>query len=135
VRIQIHGVTTQMTMIWIKSFITIENMNSFRFHEFITYPPSVFPTDLQIRKIASDGHTHTREGVFESFRTGRLERELQMVQLSAIRCYFVSQSSEFCRHNPLCCFLMSVYCCCCLFRYRFSPETFWWTLVHGSTFY
>jgi len=31
-----------------------------------------------------------------------------------------SQSSEFCRHNPLCCFSTSVYCCfccCCLFRY------------------
>jgi hypothetical protein len=32
------------------------------------------------------------------------------------RC-FVSQSSEFCRHNTLCCFSKSVYCCCCLFRY------------------
>jgi hypothetical protein len=30
--------------------------------------------------------------------------------------YFVSQSSEFCRRNPLCCFSTSVYCC--LFRYR-----------------
>jgi hypothetical protein len=30
--------------------------------------------------------------------------------------YFVSQSSEFCRHNPLCCFLRSIYCCCS-FRY------------------
>jgi hypothetical protein len=27
----------------------------------------------------------------------------------------MSQSSEFCHHNPLCCFSMSVYCC--LFRY------------------
>jgi hypothetical protein len=26
------------------------------------------------------------EGVFKSFRTGRLERQLQMVQLSATRC-------------------------------------------------
>jgi hypothetical protein len=26
------------------------------------------------------------EGVFKSFRTGRLEREMQMVQLSATRC-------------------------------------------------
>jgi hypothetical protein len=26
------------------------------------------------------------EGVSESFRTGRLERELQMIQLSATRC-------------------------------------------------
>jgi len=42
--------------------------------------------------------------------------------------YFVSQSSEFCRHNPLCCFSMSV--CCCLFRYRLSPETFGYTLVY-----
>jgi hypothetical protein len=29
--------------------------------------------------------------------------------------YFMCQSSEFCRHNPLCCFSTSV--CCCLFRY------------------
>jgi len=29
--------------------------------------------------------------------------------------YFVSQSSEFCRHNPLCWFSTSV--CCCLFCY------------------
>jgi hypothetical protein len=42
--------------------------------------------------------------------------------------YFVSQPSEFCRHNPLCCFSTSVYCCC-LFRYRLSPETFGCTSV------
>jgi hypothetical protein len=30
------------------------------------------------------------EGVSKSFRTGRLERELQMVQLSAIRCSCIS---------------------------------------------
>jgi hypothetical protein len=44
--------------------------------------------------------------------------------------YFVSQSSDFCRHNPLCCFSTRGYSCCCLFRYRLSPETFWYTLVH-----
>jgi len=44
--------------------------------------------------------------------------------------YFVSHSSEFCCHNPLCCFLTSVYCCC-LFRYRFSPETFGYTYIQG----
>jgi hypothetical protein len=42
--------------------------------------------------------------------------------------YFVSQSSEFCRHNPFCCFSTSVYCCC-LFRYRLSPETFGYILI------
>jgi len=42
--------------------------------------------------------------------------------------YFVSQSSEFCRHNPLCCFSTSV----CLFRYRLSPETFGYTLVYAD---
>jgi hypothetical protein len=31
--------------------------------------------------------------------------------------YFVSQSSEFCCHNPLCCFSTSVYCCKRIFRY------------------
>jgi hypothetical protein len=45
--------------------------------------------------------------------------------------YFVSQSSEFCHHNPLCCFSTRVYCCCCccLFRYRVSSETFGYTIV------
>jgi hypothetical protein len=42
--------------------------------------------------------------------------------------YFVSQSNEFCRHNPLCCFSTSV-CSCCLFRYRLSSETFGYNLV------
>jgi len=31
------------------------------------------------------------------------------LQLSAIYRYFVSQSSQFCRHYPLCCFSTSVY--------------------------
>jgi len=44
--------------------------------------------------------------------------------------YFESQSSEFCRHNPLFCFSTSVYCCCYLFRYRLGPETFGYTLEH-----
>jgi len=40
----------------------------------------------------------------------------------------VSQSSEFCRHDPLCCFSTSDYYCCCLFLIRLSPETFGYTL-------
>jgi len=52
--------------------------------------------------------------VSKSFRTGRLERELQMVQLALCHYvqlyrYFVNESSEFCRHNPLCC--LSSACC------------------------
>jgi len=43
----------------------------------------------------------------------------------------VSQSSEICRHNPLCCFSTSV---CCLFRYRLSPGTFEYTLVSGKDY-
>jgi hypothetical protein len=39
----------------------------------------------------------------------------------------VSRSSEFCRHNPLCCFSASVYC---LFRYGLSAGTFGYALVH-----
>jgi hypothetical protein len=48
--------------------------------------------------------------------------------------YFVSQYSEFCRHNTLCCFSTSVYCCCYLFRYRLSPETFEYTLIFSLHF-
>jgi hypothetical protein len=35
---------------------------------------------------------------------------------------------SFCPRDPLCCFSASV--CCCLFRYRLSPETFGYTLVY-----
>jgi hypothetical protein len=41
----------------------------------------------------------------------------------------VSQFSDFCRQNPLCCFSTSVCCCKRVFRYRLSPETFGYTLV------
>jgi hypothetical protein len=44
--------------------------------------------------------------------------------------YFVSQSGEFCRVHPLCCFSTSVYYCC-LFSYRLSPETFGYALIYG----
>jgi hypothetical protein len=73
-----------------------------------------------LQVVGNFGKRKIHEGVFKSFRTGRLERELQMVQLSATRCSCIailwSQYSEFCRHNPLCCFSTSVYYCC-LFRY------------------
>jgi hypothetical protein len=36
--------------------------------------------------ISTRTHARAREGVFESFRTGRLKQELQMLQLSATRC-------------------------------------------------
>jgi hypothetical protein len=38
------------------------------------------------KKIINFSHYFIYEGVSKSFRTGRLERELQMVQLSATRC-------------------------------------------------
>jgi hypothetical protein len=46
--------------------------------------------------------------------------------------YYVSQSNEFCRHNPLCYFSTSVYFYYCLFRYLLSPETFGYTLVYHT---
>jgi hypothetical protein len=56
------------------------------------------------------------------------------VQLSvgAVDRYFVSQSSEFCRHNPLCCFSTSVHCFKRILRYRLSPETLGYILVCHS---
>jgi hypothetical protein len=61
----------------------------------------------------------TYEGVSKSFRTGHLERELQMVQLChwvQLYRYFVSQSSEF-------------YFCKRVFYCRLSPVAFGCTLV------
>jgi hypothetical protein len=43
--------------------------------------------------------------------------------------YFVSQSSEFCRHNPLFCFSTSNTKGKRIFRYRLNPETFGYTVV------
>jgi hypothetical protein len=43
--------------------------------------------------------------------------------------YFVSQSNEFCHHNPLCCFSTSNTKGKRIFRYQLSPETFGYTLV------
>jgi len=48
--------------------------------------------------------------------------------LGALYCYLMTQSSEFCHHNPLCCLSTSVYFCRPTFRYRLSPETFGYTL-------
>jgi hypothetical protein len=47
--------------------------------------------------------------------------------------YFVSQSSEFFRHDPWCCFSTSVYYCKVVFRYQLSPETFGYNLVLQPT--
>jgi hypothetical protein len=44
--------------------------------------------------------------------------------------YFVGQSSEFFLHSPLCCFSMSNTKGKNIFRYRLSPETFGYALVH-----
>jgi hypothetical protein len=46
--------------------------------------------------------------------------------------YFVSQSSEFCRHNPLCCFTTSSTKGKRIFLYRVSPGTFGYTVVHSQ---
>jgi hypothetical protein len=72
------------------------------------------------------------KGVSKSFWTGCLEQELQWyssLPLGAVVWLFLSQSSEFCCHNPLCCLSTSVYCCKHIFHYWLSPETFGYTLV------
>jgi len=83
---------------------------------------AVFPvwSTLSLRPIMIYSPDLQYASVSKSFRTGRLERELQVVQLSATRCrciaiLWVSETS--------------VYCCKRIFRYRLSPETFGYTLV------
>jgi len=49
--------------------------------------------------------------------------------------YLVSQSSEFCCHNPLCSFSTSNTKGKRIFRYRLSPETFGYTLVFTYLIY
>jgi hypothetical protein len=47
--------------------------------------------------------------------------------------YFANQSSGFCRHDPLCYFSTSVYCCKRVFCWL-SPETFAYNLVFTIAF-
>jgi hypothetical protein len=82
-------------------------------------------------------HTHTHTRCIQKFpdwppgaRTANGTALRHWTQL--YRC-FVSHSAEFCRHNPLCCFSTGVCCCKHILRYRFSPETFGYTLVQSPS--
>jgi hypothetical protein len=75
------------------------------------------------------------EGVSKSFQISRLERELQMLQLTAL-CHqmqlcrhFVNQTTEFCLHNPLKGRATSNTKGKRIFRYGLSPEIFEYNLV------
>jgi hypothetical protein len=76
------------------------------------------------------------EGVIKIFRTGHLERELQMLQFFGTRCsctaiLWVSIVSfaaiTLCVASER---VVYYYYYCCCFSYRLSPETFGYTLVH-----
>jgi len=49
------------------------------------------------------------------------------------RC-FVGQYTEFCLHNPLCCFSVSNTKGKCIFLYRIGAETFGYTLILRLTY-
>jgi hypothetical protein len=73
------------------------------------------------------------EGVSKSYRTGRLEREMQMVQLSVTKCSCIAVlwvSLVSFAAITLCVDSQRVFICC-LFRYRLSPETFGYSLVYS----
>jgi hypothetical protein len=78
--------------------------------------------------------TFTYKGISKSFRTGRLEREPQMIQLSATRCSCIAilwVSLVSFAAMTLCVASQRVYCCKHIFRYRLSPETFGYILVQN----
>jgi hypothetical protein len=47
----------------------------------------------------------------------------------------VSQSSEFCSHNPLCCFSTSKAKGKRIYRYRLKPETYGYTLLRFTKYH
>jgi hypothetical protein len=61
--------------------------------------------------------------------------EIRILTLTCFYCcyrYFMSQSSEFCSHNPLCCFSTSNTKGKRIFLYRLSPETRFYECVSNS---
>jgi len=51
-------------------------------------PPSPYDHDLDPEDFTSE-YIHVYEGVSKRFRTGRLKRDLQVIQLSAARCSYI----------------------------------------------
>jgi hypothetical protein len=74
-------------------------------------------------------HTHTYKHTHIYIHEG-VSKWYSSLPLGELYSYFLSQSSEFCRHNPLCYFLTSFYSCKHIFLYRLSPETFGYIRVH-----
>jgi hypothetical protein len=93
------------------------------------YPP---PSSAEVKNAWSYASTHTIGGCIQKFPDwppgARIANGTALCHYVQLYRYFVSQSSEFCCHNPLCCFSTCVYCCC-LFRCRLSPGTFGYTFV------
>jgi len=69
----------------------------------------------------------------KSFWTGRLDRELQMLPLSATRCSYIAilcvSLVSFTTIYPFSYFLTSVYCCKFIFHYRLSSKTFGYAVI------
>jgi hypothetical protein len=112
-------------VLWASRNVIEEEMTFRNFLGQLYPPPKLSETT---NRFCLHVHTHTRAraGVSKSFRTGRLERELQMVQLSSIRWSCIATLWV-----SLVSFAAITLCVasCCLFRYRFSPETIGYTFV------
>jgi hypothetical protein len=107
-------------------------------HTYYHYRQGLWPFIRQTRSPLREGVPTIYEGVSKSFWTGRLDQELQVVQLSATRCSCIalslSQSSDFYCHNTLCCFSRSVYCCKHIFCNQLNLEAFGYTPVQNQNF-
>jgi hypothetical protein len=115
--------------------LTFSSRLSSFFHYF---PPPPYSTSLPFlfthKSMLMVSKIYVYEKLYpKSFRTGRLERELQMVQLSATRCSYIAilwvSLVSFAAITLSCCFSTSGHCCKRIFRYLLSPETFGYSLV------
>jgi hypothetical protein len=81
---------------------------------------------------------HIYEGVSEKFSDwppgARTASGRALCHWTQFCRYFVRQCSEFCSHNPLCCFWTSNTKGKRIFRYRLSPKTFGYTLAFFNNF-
>jgi hypothetical protein len=87
----------------------------------------ILKANFTIMKLSS---TLQYEGVSKSFRTGRLERELQMVQLSATKCSYIAILwVSLVSFAAMTLFVASQWVFIVVFiSLRLSPETFGYTL-------
>jgi hypothetical protein len=105
-----HGAIHPLPQYAFKAWCSVEkHRDNFTFNLTFRKPPPFFANFCSVTRVYPKV-----SGLAACCENGNL---YSFLPLGAVVSLFVSQSSEFCRHNTLCCVSMNVYCCTRTFGY------------------